>query len=190
MKSENKNSWKIFVFSAVLIAMSFVFTRFLSINIGSTIRIGFGRFPIMLSGIYYGPFAGFIVGAFADFLGAIIFTGWNPALSVPAALSGLLPYLFIKLFRVCPGGLGEKKSVKSLPGIMFTVIFTKIITQGLLMTLLLAIIYDQFAAINVLLITRNIITVLEAIAEGMVIYVLYTNVAVYKAACGGVKRIN
>ena len=62
--------WKVFVFSAVLIAMSIVFTRFFSINIGTSIRIGFGRFPIMLASIYYGPIFGLFVGAIADFLGA------------------------------------------------------------------------------------------------------------------------
>lgn len=186
--NKRDKSWKVFVFSAVLIAMSFVLTRFFSINIGTSIRIGFGRFPVMLAGIYYGPFVGFLVGGIADFLGAILFTGWTPPLTVPAALAGLLPYLFMKLFRVGKGGLGEKKSMKYLPGIMLTAIFTKVLTQGILMTFLLAIIYQMFPAIKMLLVTRNIITVSEALLEGAAIYVLYTNKAVYKLACGGINQ--
>ncbi len=188
--NKRNNSWKVFVFSAVLIAMSFVLTRFFSINIGSSIRIGFGRFPVMLAGIFYGPFVGFLVGGIADFLGAILFTGWTPPLTVPAALAGLLPYLFMKLFRVGRGGQGEKNSLRSFPGIMLTAIFTKVITQGLLMTVLLAILYNMFPAFSALLVTRNIITVSEALIEGAAIYVLYTNKAVYRMACGGLNRNN
>ncbi|MBQ7444973.1 MAG: folate family ECF transporter S component [Clostridia bacterium] len=181
----SNNSWKKWVFSAVLVALSIVLTRLLSINIGNDIRIGFGRFPIILSGMWYGPFIGMAVGAVSDFLGAIMFTGWNPIITIPAALSGLLPFLFLKLFRVGKPGLGEKNSLKKLPGIIATVILTKILTQGLLMSVILALVYNGFAAFGTFLLTRNIITVSEALVESAVIYVLYTNAAVNRAARTG-----
>ncbi len=189
-KRNSNSSWKVWVFSSVLVALAVIFTRLLSVNIGSTIRIGLGRFPTILACFFYGPFVGFVVGAVSDFIGAMMFTGWNFSLTVPAALAGLLPYLFIKLFRVGSGGLGGKESLRSLPGIILTVVFTKVITQGILMSFLLAIMYNGMSALPELLLTRNIITVCEAAAESAIIYVLYTNKAVYGAACKGLAPVN
>ncbi len=187
-KSENR-SWKLFVFCAVFVAMSIVLTRFFSINIGTSLRIGLGRLPVMLASILYGPLAGLAVGAAADILGAVMTTGWDPILTLPAALCGLLPYIFVTLFRVGKGGLGSKQSLKYIPGILFTVLLTKVITQGVLMTVLLADLYYGFESFWFLFLMRNIITVSEGLIETAIIYVLYTNKAVYKAACGGVYRL-
>ncbi|HBK85843.1 MAG TPA: folate transporter, partial [Firmicutes bacterium] len=77
------------VTAALLVALSIVASRFLSINT-PIIRIGFGWLPILLAGLLYGPGWGFIVGAIADFIGANLFPfgPYFPGFTLSAGLSG------------------------------------------------------------------------------------------------------
>lgn len=88
------------VISGILVALSIVLTRLLSINPEPYIRISFGFVPIILSGIILGPVFGFAVGAVADLLGCILF-GFPPYLPITltSALVGLMAYLIYRLMR-------------------------------------------------------------------------------------------
>ena len=79
------------VTAALLVALSTVASRFLSINT-PIIRIGFGWLPILLAGLLYGPGWGFIVGALADFIGANLFPfgPYFPGFTLSAGLSGTI----------------------------------------------------------------------------------------------------
>lgn len=94
--------------SAFLIAISVVLTRFLSpylaIAGSSTLRIGLGTIPIIVSSIIFGPFYGGIVGAGSDVIGAIFFPvgPYNPCFTISSMLQGILPYFAIKLFTGKP----------------------------------------------------------------------------------------
>ena len=70
-------STKVLVISALLIAMSIVLGKLLAFNIGSSIRISFENLPIVMSGIFFGPFIGAAVGLCADLIGCIV-TGQAP----------------------------------------------------------------------------------------------------------------
>lgn len=95
--------------SAFLIALSILLSRFFSIPIPiggiEALRIGFGTFPIILSGFLFGPVVGAFVGGTADFLGILIRgTGAPlPHFVLTAALGGACPVFFWKLW-------GSKKS--------------------------------------------------------------------------------
>ena len=89
MKS-TKNSTRTLTVLALLIAMSIVFSRVLSISTGF-VRFNLGSLPVLLAGIVFGPGAGFAVGALADMIGGIL-AGYaiNPLIMLGAASIGLV----------------------------------------------------------------------------------------------------
>ena len=90
-------STKMMATLGILLAMDIVLTRFLSINAWN-IRIGFGFVPVVLSGMLFGAVPTMVLGALADFLGAILFpTGpYFPGFTLTAALPGLTFGYFLK----------------------------------------------------------------------------------------------
>ena len=82
-------STKVLVISALLIAMSIVLGKLLAFNIGSSIRISFENLPLLMAGIFFGPFIGAAVGAGADLIGCMI-VGYsiNPIITLGAASIG------------------------------------------------------------------------------------------------------
>lgn len=73
---------------AVLIAMSIVFSRALSIST-DFLRFNLGSLPVVLAAVLFGPGAGFAVGAVADIIGGIL-AGYaiNPLITLGAACIG------------------------------------------------------------------------------------------------------
>lgn len=179
MKKLSLNSWKAWVFTAALAALSIILTRFASINIGTTVRIGFGRLPIMLASAWFGPVLGAICGGAADIIGALMSTGWNPLLTVPAVVCGIIPFFLFWAFRVRSTVSGKKEIRTNIFKVGASVVITKVITQGIIMTLLLAYVFKQTPVqLMTSLGIRNLITVGEAIVETAAIYMLYTNKAI------------
>ena len=99
------NKAKKVAFSGMFIALSIIFTRFLShmIFIGGVqaIRLSFGDLPIILSGIVLGPVYGAFTGALADLVGFPFNPqgSYFPGFTLSAALSGLLPGLMGIVFK-------------------------------------------------------------------------------------------
>ena len=89
MKNESRISVRTLTAMALLIAMSIVFSRVLSISTGF-VRFNLGSLPVLLAGILFGPWAGFVGGVLAGY--AI-----NPLITLGAASIGLV------------GGLGWQK---------------------------------------------------------------------------------
>ena len=86
--------------AALLVAMSIVLTRLLSLNIiPPIVRLSAGNIPIFLASFWLGPVFGGITGFAADFIGANLFSGWYPPLSLGPVLTGILPGLFVRLTR-------------------------------------------------------------------------------------------
>ena len=71
MKNESKISVRTLTAMALLIAMSIVFSRVLSISTGF-VRFNLGSLPVLLAGILFGPWAGFVVGMVADIIGGVL----------------------------------------------------------------------------------------------------------------------
>ncbi len=63
---------KVLVIAGLLAALSIVLGKFTAINIGNSIRIGFGALPIQMAGIFFGPVIGAVVGGAADLIGCIL----------------------------------------------------------------------------------------------------------------------
>ena len=81
---------------AMLTAIEVVLSRFLSVNAWN-IKIGFGFVPVVVAAVLYGPLAAGIVGALADFIGAILFPigAYFPGFTLTAFLMGLVFGLFL-----------------------------------------------------------------------------------------------
>ena len=75
-------------FCALLVAMSIVFSRVLSISTGF-LRFNLGSLPVVLAAVLYGPGAGFAVGALADAVGGVL-AGYaiNPFITLGAGAVG------------------------------------------------------------------------------------------------------
>lgn len=143
---------------SLLIAMSIVLTRVASIRIAiggvEGIRIGFGKFPIILAGFMLGPFYGGIVGAVSDVIGYLIqpMGPYMPHFSVISAITGILPPL---LYRSC--GENDYSLIKTF----FTIGGTIVITELFMIPYALHIIFD--IPWNILLLPRLISTPLTSL---------------------------
>ncbi len=88
----------------MLIALSIILTRFASVRIPiggiEGIRIGFGTLPIILGGIFFGPWLGMMVGAFADVVGFILspLGPYMPHFTLTSALYGAIPGMIVHAF--------------------------------------------------------------------------------------------
>lgn len=101
----SKFSTKKLITLAILAAMDVVLTRFLSINAWNT-RIGFGFVPMVVAALLYGAVPAGIVGALADFVGAILFPtgpyfpGFTLTQFLMGAMFGLLLHRDRKFWRI------------------------------------------------------------------------------------------
>ncbi len=95
--ARKQSSTRRITYMAVFIALSVVIN---TMRFGS---VSFGGFPIIYSGLVLGPVNGLIVGAVSDVLGFIIRPssgGYNLVFTLTSALTGLIPIMVVKLFKV------------------------------------------------------------------------------------------
>ena len=88
--NNSKNSVRTLTMLALLVAMSIVFSRVLSISTGF-VRFNLGSLPVLLAALLFGPGAGFAVGAVADMIGGVL-AGYaiNPLITLGAGAIGLV----------------------------------------------------------------------------------------------------
>lgn len=74
---------------ALLCALNVVLARFLTVMPSGTVRLSIEAIPIVLSGYFFGPIPGMIVGFLGDTIGCLFSAfGWNPLLCVSPMLVG------------------------------------------------------------------------------------------------------
>jgi len=90
MNNTSRTSVRTLVMLALLVAMSIVFSRVLSISTGF-VRFNLGSLPVLLAALLFGPGAGFAVGAVADIVGGVL-AGYaiNPLITLGAGAIGLV----------------------------------------------------------------------------------------------------
>ena len=88
--NHSKTSVRTLTMLALLVAMSIVFSRVLSISTGF-VRFNLGSLPVLLAALLFGPGAGFAVGAVADMIGGVL-SGYaiNPLITLGAGAIGLV----------------------------------------------------------------------------------------------------
>lgn len=104
-RSDTVRNTKVLVFGALMASMSIVIglicKNYLTFSDGS-VRITFENLPIILSGIWFGPIVGAVVGIIADLVSALLSPPYqpNPLITLGAAsigiLSGVLSRYIIK----------------------------------------------------------------------------------------------
>lgn len=89
------------VLAAIFVAMNIILTRVGSIMIfGGTVRLGFGRVPIVLSSILLGPLAGGLTGFISDIIGFMLNPmggAFHPGFALSATLTGIIPGLIVAI---------------------------------------------------------------------------------------------
>ncbi len=84
------------ILSAMLLAVSIVLSRFVSIKT-QLLVISLNFIPIMLSSIWLGPKYSTLIAALSDLIGAILFPfgSYFPGFTISAAITGLIYGLFL-----------------------------------------------------------------------------------------------
>ncbi len=166
LKSDIKlfGSTKVLVLAALLIAISVV-GKSLRVDLFSVIRISAETLPILMAGIFFGPFIGAAVGAGADLIGCLV-TGMTPMplITVGAAATGFF------------AGLTYNHVFKSklLPRIACAVAIARLVGSLMINTTGL---YFLFPAMRPQLIWRPVTNVIMAVIETFIIYMLMNNKA-------------
>ena len=80
--------------TAMMVALSVIFTRLLGFPTTGMWRVEIGFFPIAIIAILYGPIWSAAAYGLADFIGALIFTGVNPFILICKIVFGLLMGIF------------------------------------------------------------------------------------------------
>ena len=149
------------VLMAMFIALSVVFGKFLVIRIGTSYQISFENLTVILSGIMFGPLAGFVVGVTADLLGGLM-KGYSiiPLITVAAGANGLIA-----------GVLKYVVKGRSYPKILTITLVAHMIGSVAVKSAALAITYPQ--PWQPLVAGRTLIYIVTAAVEAFLIYILY-----------------
>ena len=97
-----KITTKRLVLLALFIAMQIILSKFLMLQLTSSIRLSIDSVPILLAGLWFGPVVGGVVGALADFLGTILFPtagAYYPPLTIAFILIGVIAGLMTLLVK-------------------------------------------------------------------------------------------
>ncbi len=87
---------------AMFVALQIVLSKFLMLQLTDSIRLSIDSVPILLSGLWFGPLAGALVGALADSLGTLLFPtagAYFPPLTVAFSLIGFTAGLLSRLVK-------------------------------------------------------------------------------------------
>ena len=140
---------------ALLIALEIILSRFLSLSAWNT-KIGFSFVPVVIAAILLGPVYAGIVGALADFVGAILFPigAYFPGFTLTAFLTGLVYGLFLY-------------KEQGFPRILGAVAVNQFILSLLLNTLWISILYGS--PFGPLLVTRLVQSAILTVVQIVVI---------------------
>lgn len=157
-------STKVLVIAALLIAIGIV-GKSLRIDFFSVIRISAETLPVLMAGIFFGPFIGAAVGAGADLIGCLV-SGMTPfpLITVGAAATGFMAGLsYNHVFRSKP-----------LPRVACAVGIARLVGSLMINTTGL---YILLPAMRPQLIWRPVTNIIMAVIETSLIYMLMSNKA-------------
>lgn len=132
--SPGRLSTRTLVISALLISMAVVLGQF-SFMIGPSVRVGFSRVPIMVSGMLLGPLAGGLTGIVHDLINFILRPagGFHPGFTLSAMMTGMIPGFIVQLSLLT----GFKKFNKSQKAFSVTNVVVSVAAVYVIVTLLM-----------------------------------------------------
>ncbi len=99
MKKQNRKAMmatKTIAFAALLATISIVMARVMSFAPPPVTRWSLDKFPLFLSGMFFGPLVGAMTGFVADFVGSLMQYGFDPIYCLPPILYGIAGGIFRK----------------------------------------------------------------------------------------------
>lgn len=164
----NKITTKVVTRAAILTAISIVLSRFLSIFISQTLKIGFSSIPLMLCGLMFGPLVGAMSGLAADLIGAMIFLGgqFHLGFTLSSILTAVIPAL-VKKYLI-------RNNKNSTLLIVVSVILTFLVAHLLLNSLWLTQLYGM--TYPAMMISRAPKVIIEAILNIIIMKVIYDRI--------------
>ena len=168
MKQTNSGrfSAKHLVYSALFAAIAIILGRFTAVYPVPGAKYTLDKFVLFMSGMFFGPAAGSMIGFIADFIGGHLFgIGWTAPLCVPAVLYGFFGGIFRKMLQ---------KNFR-LSRLTFAYLFPIVIGSILYQSPVLALLYSPttfWEATVTYLASRSIQFALMLILEVTLIYVL------------------
>jgi len=132
--SPGKLTTRTLVISALLISMAVVLGQF-SFMAGPSVRIGFSRVPIIVSGMLLGPLAGGLTGIVHDLINFIMRPagGFHPGFTLSAMMTGMIPGFIVQLSLFS----GFKKFNKSGKAFTATNVVVSVAAVYVIVTLLM-----------------------------------------------------
>lgn len=119
---------RVMIISGLFVSLSIILGKFLQIPIGDSIRISFENLPVIMAGIFFGPFVGGAVGIGADLIGCLL-KGYaiNPIITLGAMSIGFMSGLVHML-------MAKKKSDSCIAGFLsvFPAVFSAHIIGSML----------------------------------------------------------
>ena len=151
------------VVMALMVALSIVATRFLSIET-PIIRVGFGFVPIVISAMYLGPMRAGIIGLIADLIGfALAGKGiFFPGFTFSAFLSGFIYGIFFegeKAFSKVNLILGSV-AVTVIVDFILNTLWLTILANNMTFEFFLTRFYSRLPGQLVMLVVKIVITIL------------------------------
>ena len=160
------NKLKLYIYLALLAAISIIMGKYLAIRGGDVMRFSLENTPIILAGIAFGPWAGAAVGIIADLVGCLMVAYTiNPLVTLGAAaigvVSGLLPRVM--------------KSVELRPTVKIgiTVAASHLLGSVIIKTVGLSAYYDM--PFIILMLWRALNYLIVGIIDGVIVHVLLKN---------------
>lgn len=139
-RESNSNSTVLLVLMAVMVAMEIILERFISIPVGNISRFSIGKTVVVLSGLWFGPISGALVGAVSDILGGLL-QGYglsiNPFITLSSMMWGVIPALVMRNTKWA----GTTKNTKRIVILCVSIFVNSIISTLGLTTLGLVIVY-------------------------------------------------
>ena len=165
-KENNRFSAKHLAYGALFAAIAVVFGRFTAVYPFPGAKYTLDKFVLFMSGMFFGPAAGAMIGFIADFIGGHLFgIGWTAPLCVPAVLYGLFGGIFRKMLR---------KNF-TLPRLTVAYLFPIIIGSVLYQSPVLAALYygsTFWEATYTYLVSRSVQFAIMLVLEVALIYIL------------------
>ena len=123
-----KTRTEMLVTLGLLVAIHIILSRFLSINAWN-IKIGFSFVPVFLAAYLYGPLAAGVVGALADFLGAILFPigAYFPGFTLTCFLTGVVFGLLLHKKQTFPRILGAVALNQLVVGLLINTLWISVL---------------------------------------------------------------
>ncbi len=158
---------RVMAISALLTALSIVLGKYLAINVTDSIRVSFENLPILMSGLFFGPIIGGVVGAAADIIGCfLVGYSMNPIITVGACLIGVISGIIgTYAFRKC-------ENWRATPRVFIPVMASHVICSMGIKSLGMVVYYGTPWEILILRVPIYIVT---GLAEGYLIMLLFGN---------------